>query len=64
AVGHIVPDHALEGGISDALVYEAAKASGAKHFILDARGPRAEPLAQRLEAQGLKRSSETDFAEA
>lgn len=64
AVGHIVPDHALEGGISDALVYEAAHMSGAKHFVLDARGPRVEPLAQRLEASGLKRSTEADYAEA
>jgi D-aminoacyl-tRNA deacylase len=63
-IGHIVPDHALEGGISDELVYEAARQSGAKHFVLDARGNRAEPLALRLEAAGLKRSSEADFPEA
>lgn len=64
SVGHIVPDHALEGGISDELVYEAARLSGAKHFHLDARGHRAEPLAHRLEAAGLKRAVPEDFPEA
>jgi D-tyrosyl-tRNA(Tyr) deacylase len=61
SVGHIVPDHALEGGLPDHLVYEAAVQSGAKHFHLDARGHRAEPLALRLEAAGLKRCSADDF---
>lgn len=64
SVGHIVPDHALEGGISDQLVYEAARLSGAKHFHLDARGHRAEPLALRLEAAGLKRAKPEDFPQA
>ena len=64
SVGHIVPDHALEGGISDELVYEAARQSHAKHFHLDARGHRAEPLAHRLEAAGLKRATEDDFPAA
>lgn len=64
SVGHIVPDHALEGGLPDHLVYEAALQSGAKHFHLDARGHRAEPLALRMEAAGLKRCGADDFPEA
>lgn len=64
SVGHIVPDHALEGGLPDEIVYEAAVQSGAKHFHLDIRGHRAEPLALRLEAAGLKRVGAADFPEA
>lgn len=64
SVGHIVPDHAIEGGISDELVYEAAVQSGAKHFHLDVRGHRAEPMALRLEAAGLKRATAEDFPAA
>jgi D-tyrosyl-tRNA(Tyr) deacylase len=64
SVGHIVPDHALEGGISDELVFEAARRSQAKHFHLDVRGHRAEPMALRLEAAGLKKVSAEQFPEA
>jgi D-aminoacyl-tRNA deacylase len=64
SVGHIVPDHAIEGGISDELVFEAARMSAAKHFHLDVRGARAEPMAQRLEAAGLKGVTAEQFPEA